>query len=179
MITFKEGRLTFSFPKNSVAKYDETAFYKTFKQVQNGVKAVDFIYIDGQGWLIEVKDYRKITKKLQNEIKEFEPEDILPSELSNVITKKIFDTLEGINLAKEVPDADIYSLSQEFFQQENTKVVLHLEQDKSYEKFRAIDPADILQQLRRLLRSIDLNPYVVDCSNLPTKPEINWSVQSE
>lgn len=178
MLEFKEDRLIFSFPQNTVAKYDETAFYQQFKRTGNGIKAVDFIYTDRTSWFIEVKDYRKLTKEIQHQPTEIEPKNILPSQLSEAVAKKVFDTLQGIEAAKDSPNSDIYYLSKIFLQKAK-KVVLHLEQDTMYKKFRPIDPADILQQLKKLLRQVDSNPYVVNCDNLSKKIDINWSVQSQ
>ncbi|MGX2973467.1 hypothetical protein ACWIUH_00065 [Ursidibacter arcticus] len=180
MPIIEEGRLIFNFPTDNVIKYDETDFYNEFRKERNGIKAIDFIYITQIiNWLIEVKDYRKVKKTIKGELREFEPIEVLPSELSDAVSQKVFDTLEGINIAQNESLSDIYSFSQDFSQREKIKVVLHLEQDIIYERFRRIDPADILQSLKGSLRKIDVNPYVIDCNTLSTKLEINWSVQTK
>jgi hypothetical protein len=55
------------------------------------------------------------------------------------------------------------------------RVVLHLEQPKKRSKLfpRAIDPADVFQRLKQLIKAIDPHPLVVEMGRLHGVP---WSV---
>ena len=57
------------------------------------------------------------------------------------------------------------------------RVVLHLEQPAKHSKLfpRAIDPADIQQKLRKLVKAIDPHPLVTEKATCPDR--VPWSVQ--
>lgn len=81
-----EGRLTFSFPAQSVAtKYDEWTHYRNqFNSAFGGTKAVDFLHIsNNQGWMIEVKDYREHSRTK-------------PADIADEVACKVRDTLAGL-----------------------------------------------------------------------------------
>lgn len=91
-----EGVLNFDFQTDDgalLSKYDEWRFYRHhFCKIAEGIKAVDFIYIDKSQrctWLIEVKDYRHP-----------QTEKIKPSELADAVALKVRDTLAGLVAAK-------------------------------------------------------------------------------
>ncbi len=148
----KEGCLQFSFPDNTIAsKYDAWVFYSKFNSVFGGVKAVDIVHVDSEktAWLIEIKDYRTNRRTK-------------PSELCDEIALKVRDTLLGLAVAR--------------FQARRLRVVLHLEQPQKPNKLfpQVVNPADIKQQLKRLLKAVDAHPSIVDQHTL--KPNMLWTV---
>lgn len=167
MTVLKEGRLTFTFPKNSCAsKYDEWSFYRNqFNSAFGGTKAVDIVYADsGSAWLIEVKDYR--TSRRTKTI-----------DLGDEIAQKVRDSLAGMVAAQCNANAiQEKGLAKRMLSRKKIRVVLHLEQPIQHSKLfpRAIDPSKILIKLKQLLKSVDAHPFVVDQDNL--KPLMNWTV---
>ena len=168
MPEIKEGKLTFSFPSDwNVSKYDDWAFYrKQFLRLADP-KAIDILAIDShnqQAWLIEVKDYREHRRTK-------------PIDLSMEIAVKMRDSLAGLTCAgMNANDADEKQLAHDAITAGRFRVVLHLEQPLKHSKLfpRAIDPADITQKLRRLVKAIDPHPLVIEketCLN-----RVPWSV---
>jgi hypothetical protein len=159
MINVQVDSLTFTFPDSwRVSKYDDWAFYRNqFSRMWNGIKAVDLLAIESQvTWLIEVKDYRQLprTKTID-----------LPTELAH----KVFSTLASMLPAKvnasEIAES---SFAEEFLKGNQLHVVLHLEQPKTHSKLfpRAIDPLDIQQKLKKLIKPIDPHPKVVESTRM-------------
>ncbi|WLQ11330.1 hypothetical protein O5O45_16415 [Hahella aquimaris] len=160
--------LTFEFPKSwVVSKCDEWSFYrKQFSKMWNGIKSLDILAI-GPGkevWLIEVKDYRLNVRTK-------------PSHLHIEIAEKVFDTLALIlpcrlnsNNLKE------REVSHFILGAQKLRVALHLEQPRKSSKLRprAINPADVQQKLRKMLKPIDAHPLVVEISKSHGMP---WSVK--
>lgn len=167
MTVLTEGRLTFTFPKDSCAsKYDEWSFYRNqFDSAFGGAKAVDIVYVDSRiAWLIEVKDYRanRRTKTI---------------DLGDEIAYKVRDSLAGLVAAQcNANDMQEKDVAKKMLSSKKIRVVLHLEQPTQHSKLfpRAIDPSKILLKLKQLLRSIDAHPLVVDQQNLNSK--LNWTV---
>lgn len=165
----KEGHLTFNFDLsgNSLAsQYDTWSFYrKQFEQVCGGSKAVDFLFVDNKQktlWLIEVKDYRHP-----------DTEKVLPSKLGEVVAGKVRDTLAGLVAAKvNAVNDDEKRLANAALKVKNIKVVLHMEQPTAKNKF--VDPADVLQKMKQLLKAIDAHPRVVNKEGLKT--DMSWTV---
>lgn len=149
-----------------VGKYDDWPFYRNqFAKMWNGIKALDLLAVDpnGTAWLIEVKDYRAHPRTK-------------PSDLSEEVAHKVFDTLAAIlparlhaNTEDERDMADAVAACREL------RVVLHLEQPAKCSKLRpqAINPADVRQKLRRLLKPIDAHPKIVDIN---TAGALGWVV---
>ncbi|MSP00857.1 MAG: hypothetical protein EXR07_07390 [Acetobacteraceae bacterium] len=144
----------------TVSKYDEWRFYRDrLIPTGNDLKAVDLLAIgpDRAGWLIEVKDYTKM---------EIGREDRPPaSDLARFVARKIFDTLAAILLASmSASDGREKSVALSMTNATRLRVVLHLEQParKSSVWSRTIDPANIHQKLRRLLKPVD--PRVIVAS---------------
>lgn len=165
----REGELNFNFEADDgslATQYDTWSFYRNqFINVAGGTKAVDFIYIDQSDkacWLIEVKDYRH-------------PESvkIKPSELAEVVALKVRDTLSGLVAAKfngiAQEEVNVAALA---LKTQRVKVVLHMEQH--HIRNRYIEPADVLQKLKQMLKGIDAHPYVVNKNNL--KNNMHWQV---
>lgn len=164
-----EGVLNFNFPTDDgslPSKYDEWRFYRHhFCKITEGIKAVDFIYIDQTQhctWLIEVKDYRHP-----------QTEKIKPSELADAITLKVRDTLAGLAAAKfNATDENEKQFSQHALEMSEIRVVLHLEQVLAK---RYIEPADILTKLKQKLKAIDAHLKVVNQKSL--KSDMRWVVK--
>lgn len=164
----QEGILSFDFETDDgslVSKYDDWIFYRHhFCKLANGVKAVDFVYVDQTQrctWLIEVKDYRHP-----------QTEQIKPSELADAVALKVRDTLAGLVAAKcnankdEERDLSCAALTMNKF-----NVVLHMEQIK---RVWSIDPADLQLKLKQKLKAVDAHSKVVSKDSL--KSNMRWSI---
>ena len=173
MTSFSEGRLTFTFDDDChVGKYDEWLFYrnssenrKSFQSAAGGSKAVDFVCIsESVVWLIEIKDYRLSTQ-------------ISPLYLSDVVAAKVRDTLAGLaTAATNAEDPDEKDIAQRALSSgRRWKVALHVEQSAQSSRLRptAIDPAALLQKLRKKLRFIDPDPKIIDTSR--SFPDMKWT----
>ncbi|SJM93607.1 Cysteinyl-tRNA synthetase [Crenothrix polyspora] len=167
MTVLSEGRLQFTFGVFCLAeKYDDWSFFRNqFQNTCGGAKAVDFICLSrNTSWLIEVKDYRqhKRTK---------------PQDIGDEIAIKVRDTLAGLVAAKvKATNPDEKTFAKKALQSKAIKVVLHLEQPEKHSKLfpRAIDPASVMQSLKRQLKAIDAHPKVVDKHSLSSK--MDWDV---
>jgi hypothetical protein len=164
-----EGDLHFTFDNGITAgKYDDWSFYKNqflkrFNPI-GGVKAIDIIAIDSQVvWLIEIKDYQIECKTNA-------------TELAKVVAIKVRDTLSGLVAAKNNAIDDEKLIAQQALSKNRIRVVLHLEQPHRHSRLRpiVINPADIKQKLKQLLKCIDAHPLVVSKDNL--HPDMPWSV---
>lgn len=151
-----------------IAKYDDWAFYRRqFARMWSGIKALDLLAADptGAAWLVEVKDYRRHVRTK-------------PSDLAVEVAKKVFDTLAAmLPAAVNANDANEKALAQDILRATRLRVVLHLEQPakQSALRPRAIDPAQVMQELRRLLRAIDPHPKVTEIARLESVP---WACAS-
>ncbi|MBF0291348.1 MAG: hypothetical protein HQK86_04250 [Nitrospinae bacterium] len=156
-----EGKLTFKFPsKWQVAKYDDWSFYRNQFQRIDGTKGVDILAIDTDKciWAIEVKDYRQ---HLRSKVID------LPGE----VACKARNTLAGLFAAHvNANDADEKRFAGDALVSKRIRVVLHLEQPSKHSKLfpRAIDPADIKQKLKQLLKAIDPHPDVIEIGRMGT-----------
>jgi len=191
VLSLTEDRLTFRFPDDwSASKLDDWSFYRnqfqrlgttlrlpcghcgaelrckhcsTAKTV--GIKSVDFLALDTSEncWLIEVKDYRKgpRTKTI---------------DLADEIALKVRDSLALLAIAsRNANDPEERDLARAALGTDCIRVVLHLEQPVKHSKLfpRAIDPADVLQRLKQLVRSVDPHPQVSEITRAGSLP---WSV---
>jgi hypothetical protein len=161
--------LKFDFPDGwDATKYDDWAFYRLqFGKMWNGIKAVDLLAIDPSGnlWLVEVKDYRPSPPSK-------------PTDLSDDVAHKVFDTLAALLPARmNGNDTEERRLAGKALHKsmKRLRVVLHLEQPAKHSKLfpRAIDPANVKQQLTRLLKPIDPHPVVVERGNMGP---VQWTV---
>lgn len=167
-VVIDEGRLSFSFPDKTLAsQYDEWTFYSNrFNSAFGGTKAVDIIHVDAEGtaWLIEAKDYRASRRTK-------------PSDLGDEIALKVRDTLTGLVAARfQAQDALEKRAAKKVLKARQLRVVLHLEQPQKPSKLfpQVINPANIKQQLKQLLKSVDPHPVVVNRQSLKTT--MNWTV---
>jgi hypothetical protein len=191
MPTLTEGRLKFEFPSGwKAAKLDKWSFYRNQFQglgpgirlscghcgaelrcgqcssaKTTGIKCVDFLAVERDEccWLIEVKDYRtdRRTKTI---------------ELADEIALKVRDSLALLTVAsRNANDPDEKRLAGHVTLASRIQVVLHLEQPAKHGKLfpRAIDPADVLQRLKQLLRSVDPHPRVSETGRMGS---LEWSV---
>jgi len=164
--------LLFSFSNQwIVTKYDEWKFYRHhWSRMWNGIKAVDLLAVDHDrtAWFIEVKDYTRMDHGSDER-----PE---ASNLGQVVALKVFDTLAAMLPAKvNATDDDEKKVALSISRAKRLRVVLHLEQPatKSRLRPRAIDPADIRQKLKQLLKSIDAHPAVVSIGEMAG---LDWRV---
>ncbi len=152
--------LTFQFPDNwQVSKYDDWAFYrKQFAKMWTGIKSIDLLAVEPNktAWLIEVKDYR-VHRRTK------------PSDLSNEIAEKVYDTLAAMLPAKvNANDREEKRIASVITSCKQIRVVLHLEQPLNHSKLypHIIDTADLKQKIRQLIKPIDPHPCVVDKNRL-------------
>lgn len=148
--------LIFDFPDDwQVSKYDDWSYYRNqFTRMWNGIKALDLLAVDPAktAWLIEVKDYR-VNPRTK------------PSDLGEEVAHKVFDTLAAILPAKtQANDASEKQMCRAIAASRVLRVVLHLEQPAKHSKLRprAINPADLKQKIRQLLKPVDAHPLVVE-----------------
>ena len=167
-MTFDIDGLLFDIPSDwRAAKYDDWAFYrKRFIRTREKTKAADLIAIDPARtlWFIEGKDYRKYQRTK-------------PSELHEEIAGKVLDTLAALlPAAVNGDDFDEKVLARHALRAERLRVVLHLEQPRKHSKLfpRAIDPADVQQRLRKLIKPVDPHPQVVEMAKMGS---LAWSVR--
>lgn len=164
----QEGQLLFTFSDSAeVSQYDDWSFYRNqFNPCFGGTKAVDFVlHENGTAWLIEVKDYRRHVRTK-------------PIDLASEVAEKVRDTLAGLVAAQANANADTEkSLAQSLVRSNKLRVVLHLEQPLKPSRLfpAAINPANVLSKLRKLVRSVDAHPLIVDSSNLE-KFGLSWKV---
>ena len=193
MTQIAEEALTFTFPEEwTASKADDWSFYRNqFERYFDGVrlackkcnaevrcckcntaktigaKSVDILAIapDSEVWLIEVKDYRRHrrTKAI---------------DLADEVAVKVRDSLamfsaasKNANHSSEKTAASAVGSSSEI------RVVLHLEQVQKPSKLfpRAINPANVKQRLRRLIKFVDPHPLVVETSAMGW---LAWAVAS-
>jgi hypothetical protein len=159
--------LKFDFPTSwQASKYDEWSFYKNqFIRMWDGIKAIDLLAVDPDktAWLIEVKDYRNHARTK-------------PSDLGGEVARKVFDTLAAMLPAKvNANETEEVTMATAVLKAKRLRVVLHLEQPKKQSALRprAIDPANVQQTLRRLLKPIDAHPSVVETTRMGS---LAWSV---
>lgn len=148
--------LRFDFPAPwQASKYDEWLFYRNqFVKQDDGIKAVDALALsnDNTAFLVEVKDYRH-------------PETEKPSELPEAAAHKVLHTLAAMLPARLLANAPIErQLAMAILNCGCLKVVLHIEQPQRHRP--VVDPADIKQKLRRLLKAIDPHLKVVSMNNM-------------
>jgi hypothetical protein len=148
--------LLFTFPEGwQKGKYDNWSFYRNQFSCQNdNIKAVDVIAISpGQeAYLIEVKDYRH-------------PDTEKPSELPQAIAKKVMDTLAAMLPAKLHANViEEQQLAAAILSCASLHVVAHIEQPAKHQS--VIDPADLKQKLRRLLKAVDPHLKITSINNM-------------
>jgi hypothetical protein len=159
--------LQFHFPDEwpVVTCFDTWSFYRNQFQRLQGIKAVDLIALDIRHcmWLIEVKDYRHHarTKAI---------------ELADEIAFKVVHSLAALLPAQaNANDENERQMAKRCLSAHQLRVVLHLEQPIKHSKLfpRAIDPANLKQQLKQGLKAIDPHPLVLETTCMGN---ISWEV---
>ncbi len=176
MPTVHVDKLPFDFDAAWAAdKYDEWDHYtQVFNKPPASQKAMDVVAVETSSdpqvtWLIEAKDFRVITNPPK-------PSNI--GGLAQTVTDKVIDTLTGLSDArahaitpkeKQLATLALTSASR--------RVVLHLEPHTGPHSalFPAGFAANVLQQLRRLVRHIDPNALVLNIANTPASG-VSWTV---
>ncbi|MCP4696097.1 MAG: hypothetical protein GY862_04510 [Gammaproteobacteria bacterium] len=160
MPSLAEGKLRFEFPNDWRAeKFDEWSFYRNqFQNVCGGAKAVDVLALDPEQcvWMIEIKDYRRHRREKM-------------MDLAMDAACKVRDSLAAIIAAdKNANDRDEKRMAGRVLASRKLRVILHLEQPVKPSKLfpRAIDPANIEQKLKQLLKAIDAHPQVLDMARM-------------
>jgi hypothetical protein len=171
MSKLTEGKLACDFPPTwHVTKYDDWAFYrKQFLKCCTGNKGMDFLGFnptDQTLWMIELKDYRRFRRTKDEKIP-----------LWDEVAIKARDTLSGLFAAKVEAGHTDHEFAKRSMTAMKLRVVLHLEQPTTHTKLfpRAYDPADIQQEIKRLVKPIDAHPCVVDLGNMNRVP---WTAES-
>ena len=183
MPTITEGRLIFDFPDGWRAqKFDDWSFYRnqfikcgdartTCSKCKNpvaaGSKAIDVLAIDMNSccWSIEIKDYR-----LHQRVKVID--------LADEVALKVRDSLAVLVASRvNANDSDEKAMANAALQCSRLRVVLHLEQPAKHSKLfpRAIDPTNVQQRLKQLIKAIDPHPRVVDMGGMNG---LAWSVHN-
>jgi hypothetical protein len=190
MVRIKEGNLTFEFPNGwTASKFDEWSFYKSqFSKLGEaqlvcskcegvvrcsdcsnrkvaGTKGIDILAIDPsvECWCIEIKDYR-INRREK------------PSELADEVALKVRDTLAALAAARiNANDDDEKRIAAEALKCRQLHVVLHLEQPVTGATLfpRSINPANVMQRLKQLIKCIDPHARVVE---MHAMSPLEWSV---
>lgn len=168
--------LRFDFDATVAAQiYDRWQHYTTvWNAPPGGQKAVDVVAVEGSppesvAWLIEAKDFRVITNPPK-------PSNI--GGLAQFVADKAAHTLGG--LADAGANATVPSekqLAMDAVASASRRVVLHLEPHTGAHSalFPAGFAASVLQQLRRLVATIDPNPLVLNITNTPATG-VPWAV---
>jgi hypothetical protein len=149
-----------------ISKYDDWAYYrKHFCGILLGTKALDLLVIspDKTAYLVEVKDYRHYTRTK-------------PSDISLEMTRKVVDTLAALLPAKvNATETNEMRFAERMLGVGKLRVILHLEQPRKHSKLfpRAIDPVDIQQKLRQMLKPIDAHPFVAETTRMGS---LSWRV---
>lgn len=159
--------INFDFPDDwHVSKYDDWSFYRNrFSRMWSGIKSLDLLAIGPEktAWLIEVKDYR-VHQRTK------------PIDIADEVAHKIFDTLAALLPTKvNADDATEKSIAHEINKATRLRVILHLEEPAKHSKRfpRAINPANVRQKLRQLLKPIDAHPVVAESARMGT---LEWRV---
>jgi hypothetical protein len=162
-----EGKLTFKFPATwQAVKYDGWSFYRNqFQSICGGAKAVDILAIahDKCLWAIEVKDQRQHPRSKA-------------ADLADEVAFKVRDTLAGLFAARvNANDAGEQQFAGVALASGRIRVILHLEQPSKHSKLfpRAIDPANVKQKLKGLLKAIDPHTDVLEMGRMGT---VAWKV---
>jgi hypothetical protein len=175
-------QLKFEFPSDwQVSQFDEWTFYRNqFQKLSDsqipckfcgrsnasGTKGIDILAIQGDTqWYIEVKDYRLHRREKA-------------IALADEVALKVRDTLAALALARmKANNASEQRLARHALDCSRIRVVVHLEQPAKHSKLfpRAINPADVKQRLKQLIKAIDPHPLVTELSSMHG---VNWSVAS-
>lgn len=166
MPTLQVDTLRFDFDGTVAAQiYDRWQHYTTvWNAPPGGQKAVDVVAVEGASpagvtWLIEAKDFRVITDHPK-------PSNI--GGLAQLVADKAAQTLAGLaDASTRATMPAEKQLATIALASGSRRVVLHLEPHTGAHSalFPAGFAASVLQQLRRLVRTIDPNALVLSIAN--------------
>jgi hypothetical protein len=128
-----------------------------------GMKGCDLVaWHASTTWLIEVKDYRQNQRTKAIDV-------------ADEVALKVRDSLAVLLGAKTNADDEEKTLAAGAIASSDLRVVLHLEQPVKPSKLfpRAINPANVSQRLRQLVRAIDPHPVVAETTEMNNLP---WTV---
>ena len=155
MTVIREGNLAFEFPDDWIVQApDKSVFYRNqFQKIQPGVKAMDIVAKDPAGvcWLIEIKDFRRHPRSKA-------------IELHDEVAGKVLGTLASLLPAKlNANDSEEQEFASVILKSKRLRVALHLEHPQKISRLfpRSVDPADVKQQLRRVLKPVDPHPKIL------------------
>lgn len=169
MVEFREGQIVYGFPDDMIImRLEANQFYCKHWQnfgvqpKEDGNKETDFIGIAADSeclWLIEVKDYRRNTRTK-------------PSSLGLEFAKKCRDTLACLAGMRVSPwsDTEQRQLATRALKSKSIRCILHVEQVSRGKLFPLVmDPADLLDSVRRSVRSLDPQARAGDVGFLRSK----------
>ncbi|GAA5146376.1 hypothetical protein GCM10023213_39320 [Prosthecobacter algae] len=176
MPTLQVDTLRFDFDATVAAQiYDQWQHYTAvWNAATGGQKAVDVVAVEGApppsvAWLIEAKDFRVITNPPK-------PSNI--GGLAQFVADKVMHTLAGLaDASANAVETGEKELATDALASGTRRIVLHLEPHTGAHSalFPAGFAASVLQQLRRLVKSIDANPLVLKIANTPAAG-VPWTV---
>ena len=135
------------------------------KPASTGTKAIDILAIEQTSccWCIEIKDYRRgrRTKAI---------------DLADEVAIKVRDSLAGLAAAAaNANDESEQNQAISALACRRFRVVLHLEQPAKHSKLfpRALNPINVRDRLKQLVKGIDPHPLVVETTQMNG---VTWSV---
>ncbi|WP_395744687.1 hypothetical protein [Prosthecobacter sp.] len=155
--------------------YDRSQHYTTvWNASPGGKKAVDVVAVQSMPppsttWLIEAKDFRVITNP---------PRPCNIGRLAQLVTDKVNDTLAGLaDATSHASEPGEKAIAASALASGVKRVVLHLEPHTGPHTalFPTAFAANVLQQLRQLVRSIDANPLVLNIAST-SRAGVPWNV---
>ena len=175
MPTLQVDTFQFTFePTVAAQNYDTWQHYTAVWNAAGGQKAMDVVAVESPAapittWLIEAKDFRVISSP---------PKRSNVAGLAQTVGDKATHTLAG--LADAAVHAAVVSEkahATSALAAPSKRVVLHVEPHTGPHTalFPAGFPASVLQQLKRLVKTIDPNPLVLNIANTPAAG-VPWTV---
>ncbi len=167
--------LLFEFlPSLAAEKYDEWAHYRSVWNAMGGRRAADVVAVRQQAapptaWLIEAKDFRKISQP---------PEPANLKGLAHTVAEKVRDTIAGLDDAADNANPERERVhAQRARAAGEIRVVLHLEppSGRHSKLFPTGFQSGVLQRLKQLLRDVDRTPLVLDMASTP-RAGVPWTV---
>lgn len=177
MSSLRVDSLSFTFETSvSADKYDDWRHVNSDWADRADKKKMDVVAVEPIPavktlWMIEVKDFRIITRQ---------PGDSNLAGLPQTVADKADHTLLGLaDAATNARNPGERRLSSQSQACGTTRIVLHLEPHPPAGAHSALFPsgfaANVHQRMKQLVAHIDTNPLVLNCSNTP-QAAVPWSV---
>ncbi len=174
MIEIREGRLTFSFPRNwQVRKYDHVNFYRNNVLKCPETKAADILALsDRKLFLIEVKDFRNYRIENRGRIRS--------GELSAEFAQKVRDTVAGLYGAYRSDNQELKDFCTHLFTGKSPKqvmAILLLEEDRPVTNQRdyRLFHDQLHTSIRRQLKFLNIRCNIHGRGDLPA--HLGWRVR--